>query len=85
MCRLCFKNNIEKNPGSIIIPAKKIYTVIKYVRKKIAGSIIGPAMVGPTGPFATALHWELRIEWQQGMYVRNKQWLHATVTSPAII
>ena len=22
----------------------------------IAGSIIGPAMAGPTGPFATALH-----------------------------
>ena len=24
-------------------------------------------------------HWELRIEWQQGMYVRNKQWLRLSL------
>ena len=25
--------------------------------------------------WCSVIHWELRIEWQQGMYVRNKQWL----------
>ena len=56
-CVVCFKNNIEKNPGSIIIPAKKYNKTFKKIKKikKIAGSIIGPAMAGPTGPFATAL------------------------------
>ena len=33
----------------------------------------------------SVLHWELRIEWQQGVYVRNKQWLRSTVTSPVTI
>ena len=28
----------------------------------IAGSIIGPAMAGPTGPFATALHFEIGVD-----------------------
>ena len=28
------------------------------INKKITGSIIGPAMAGPTGPFATALYFE---------------------------
>ena len=27
----------------------------------------------------SVLHWELRIEWQQGMYVRNKQWLRLSL------
>ena len=27
----------------------------------------------------SVLHWELRIEWQQGMYVRNKQWLRPSL------
>ena len=27
----------------------------------------------------SVLHWELRIEWQQGVYVRNKQWLRLSV------
>ncbi len=45
----------KKNPGSIIIPAKKYNKKFKKKKKKIAGSIIGPAMAGPTGPFATAL------------------------------
>ncbi len=58
MGRLCLKNNIEKNSGSIIIPAKKYNKKCKKIKKneiKFAGSIIGPAMAGPTGPFATAL------------------------------
>ena len=25
------------------------------------------------------LHWELRIEWQQGVYVRNKEWLRLSL------
>ena len=33
----------------------------------------------------SVLQWELRIEWQQWVYVRNKQWLRSTVTSPATI
>ena len=46
--------------GSIIIPAKSGQKMIKNKKvkqlyKKIIGSIIGPAMAGPTGPFATAL------------------------------
>ena len=57
LCRLCFKNNIEKIPGSIIIPPKKCNKKFKKINKiKFAGSIIGPAMAGPTGPFATALY-----------------------------
>ena len=31
--------------------------------------------VWPDLSCCSVLHWELRIEWQQGMYVRNKQWL----------
>ena len=27
----------------------------------------------------SVLHWELRIEWQQGVYVRNKQWLRLSL------
>ena len=57
LCRLCFKNNIEKNPGSIIIPAKNYN---KNINKTFAGPIIGPAMAGPTGPFATALSYASR-------------------------
>ena len=34
---------------------KKYNTKFKRKKKKFAGSIIGPAMAGPTGPFATAL------------------------------
>ena len=43
--------------GSIIGPAgkKKIKIKKKIKKLKIKGSIIGPAMAGPTGPFATAL------------------------------
>ena len=50
----------KKNTVSFIIPtipSKKINT--KFLKKVdvflIAGSIIDPAMAGPTGPFATAL------------------------------
>ena len=35
--------------------AKKMTRLLVRPEKKITGSIIGPAMAGPTGPFATAL------------------------------
>ena len=41
--------------GSIIGPARKKIKLNNLKKKKITGSIIGPAMAGPTGPFATAL------------------------------
>ena len=47
-----------KMTGSIIDPAgtqiKLIFFKLLFVL--ITGSIIGPAMAGPTGPFATALY-----------------------------
>ena len=47
---------LKKNPGSIIIPAKKYNKKCKIINKNnICRPIIGPAMAGPTGPFATAL------------------------------
>ena len=55
-----------KMTGSIIGPVgKKIKK--KKKKKKITGSIIGPAMAGPTGPSATVLssvvqlHFELEL------------------------
>ena len=51
------KKNIEQNYRldnySGQIRAKNTITKSK---KKITGPIIGPAMAGPTGPFATALY-----------------------------
>ena len=49
---------IPHRPKNIIQNLRK-----KIKNKKFAGSIIGPAMAGPTGPFATALPiWRRRIE-----------------------
>ena len=51
----------KKIPSRLLFrlnPAKKINikTFKKLMFVLIAGSIIGPAMAGPTGPFATALN-----------------------------
>ena len=50
----------KKNTVSFIIPTKPSQKINIQKLKKlmfflIVGSIIGPAMAGPTGPFATAL------------------------------
>ena len=42
--------------GSIIGPVGENLKKKKIKKIKITGSIIGPAMAGPTGPFATALY-----------------------------
>ena len=54
--RICIFLKREKKLPRVLVLAKKIikfYFFIFYF--KITGSIIGPAMAGPTGPFATAL------------------------------
>ena len=66
MATLYKKNAKMKMTGSIIAAAGKKNNNKK---KKCTGSIIGPAMAGPTGPFATALstkcYNEVVIESQQ--------------------
>ena len=43
----------KKIPARLLFRQKK--KKIPKRKKKVDGSIIGPAMAGPTGPFATAL------------------------------
>ena len=46
----------KKIPVRLLFRPKKCNKKFKKIKKKkFAGSIIGPAMAGPTGPFATAL------------------------------
>ena len=42
-------------PKNIIKNLRKLKKIKKIKKIKFAGSIIGPAMAGPAGPFATAL------------------------------
>ena len=48
VCRLRFKNNIGKINGQNLHIVVVFFT--NFV-KKITGSITGPAIAGPTGPF----------------------------------
>ena len=57
MATLYLKKKAEKT-ASIIGPAEKKILIFIY-KKKITTAIIGPAMAGPTGPFATALRYIL--------------------------
>ena len=45
----------KKIPARLLFWPKKSNKKFKKIKNKFAGSIIGPAMAGPTGPFATAL------------------------------
>ena len=45
----------KKIRARLLLRPKKYDKKCKKIKNKIAGSIIGPAMAGPTGPFATAL------------------------------
>ena len=54
MATLYLKKKAEKT-ASIIGPAEKKDINFFFIKKKITTAIIGPAMAGPTGPFATAL------------------------------
>ena len=89
LCRLRFKKNIEhNNTGSIIIPAKSEQKILKnkkvkiiIIIKKIIGSIIGPAMAGPTGPFATALE-SVDDCLPNHIMVHIHSWRLRTVSSP---
>ena len=45
----------KKIPARLLFRPKKDNKKFKKIKNKFAGSIIGPAMAGPTGPFATAL------------------------------
>ena len=54
--RICINTNCENQNGWLDYWSGREKK--KKKKKKITGSIIGPAMAGPTGPFATALERE---------------------------
>ena len=56
MATLYFLNKRTKNCLDYWSGRKKYYIKKIILKIKITSTIIGPAMAGPTGPFATALH-----------------------------